>query len=552
MATKKVPLPRVAHEFLRTTDGRWCRSTLTLVHRWMSTRDLALSDLTPTHLEQFWQEQERKELAPSTWHARRSRVHKYLFWLHQKGRLRFAVDPPRLRHMRASLPASARRFLTRPDHRQHEPMVRNLHDWLHRMHIDLSELTPAHLKAFVRKPIATTIVKHSRYQLLAQLEPYLLWLHDLGLVPFRAHREVYRPYAVPDAVRDFVDSLRPVRKATTCDGYVSSLRSLHAWLDALGRPIEDIDRDDTERWLKALADRGLAPSTRTDHILHARSYLWWLAERGVIGTDPDDLLRPTDLPKIPTYLPRPFPGEADHELQRRFLKTGTLYGQALFLMRRSGVRIGELVRLEPRCLDEDLHGHVFLKVPLGKLDNERLVPLDDEAVTVARKLQAMGSVSAPLLLEPDLSRVTLMEKMRATLRDAADGLDIPGLVVSHRLRHSYATELLNAGVSLLAVMKLLGHRSIRMTMRYAAITQQTVVAEYYAAIAKTTAQYDLPTPSTDHDVPDLDRALLEVIYALRSIAGDDPVLRPQADRFNTRLHKLRHDIAQAFTDLANQ
>jgi hypothetical protein len=89
-----------------------------------------------------------------------------------------------------------------------------------------------------------------------------------------------------------------------------------------------------------------------------------------------------------------------------------------------------------------------------------------------------------------------------------------------------------------------------MTMRYAAITQQTVAAEYYAAVAKTTARYDLPAPQTSPDVPDLDRALLDVIYTLRSLAGDNPDLRPQTDRFNRRLHKLRHDIAQAFPDLA--
>ena len=87
-------------------------------------------------------------------------------------------------------------------------------------------------------------------------------------------------------------------------------------------------------------------------------------------------------------------------------------------------------------------------------------------------------------------------------------------------------------------------------MRYAAITQQTVVAEYYAAIAKTSAQYDLPPSPTRPDGPDLDRALLDVIYALRSFAGDEPSLHPQVDRFNRRLHKLRHDIAQAFADLA--
>lgn len=543
MPRQRVPLPRVAHEFLRTSGGRWCRTTLTLFHRWMSERGLALSDLTPTHLEQFWQEQERKQLAPSTWHARRCRVHKYLYWLDGKGLLRFAVDPPRLRHMRAPLPKTAQRFLARRGNRRHEPMVRNLHDWLHRKRIALSELTPAHLEAFLRQPIATPVTKNTQTYLHGHLEPYLLWLHDQCLVPFRASRDVYKPFALPDIARGFIDTLRPIRKATTCGGYVVDLRDLHAWLDAQGLCLETLDRDATERWLKSLADRGLAPTTRNSRILHARSYLWWLAERGDIAADPGDLLRTTDLPKIPTYLPRPFPVEADHELQRRFRQADTIYGQALFLMRRSGVRIGELVRLEPRCLDEDLHGHVFLKVPLGKLDNERLVPLDDETRQLTERLQTECPAGASFLLEPHLARSTVIDRLRATLKDTADGLDIPGPVVSHRLRHSYATELLNAGMSIIAVMKLLGHRSLRMTMRYAAITQETVVKEFYAATAKTEARYELLAPSTDKGEPDLDRALLDVIYALRSRAGDDPTSRRHADRFISRLHKLRHDFA---------
>jgi site-specific recombinase XerD len=353
---------------------------------------------------------------------------------------------------------------------------------------------------------------------------------------------------LPDSAKRFVDSLRSALKATTCYGYLGDLRDLHAWLDAQGFVLETLDRDATERWLKSLADRGLAPTTRNARILHARSYLWWLAERGDLAAHPGDLLRATDLPKLPSYLPRPFPVEADHELQRRFRQAGTLSAQALFLMRRSGVRIGELARLEPRCLDEDPRGHVFLKVPLGKLDNERLVPLDDETRQLAELLQARCPTDAPFLLEPHLARSTVIGHLGDVLKDSAQGLDIPGPVVSHRLRHTYATELLNAGVSIIAVMKLLGHRSLRMTMRYAAITQQTVTEEFYAASARTAARYDLPaSPSaTTEGVPDIDRALLDVIYALRSLAGDDPSRRPLADRLNSRLYKLRHDIALAF------
>ncbi len=506
----------------------------------MSARSLVLSDLTPVHLEQFWEQQQAQDIATSTLHARRCRLHKYLYWLDGKGLLRFAVDPPRLRHMRLPLPEPAQRFLDLPGNRCHAPVVRNLHDWLQRKRIALSDLTPAHLKTFLRRPIATSIAKTAREDRLRRLKPYLLWLHEQGRVHFRAGREVHRPFVLPDIARDFIDTLRPVRKPATCAGYVVDLRDLHAWLAAQGISLDTLDRGNTERWLKSLADRGLAPCTRNTRIFHARSYLLWLSERGAIDADPDDLLRATDLPKIPTYLPRPFPVEADRELQRRFREDATVYGQALFLMRRSGVRIGELVRLDPRCLDEDLHDNVFIKVPLGKLDNERLVPLDDETRQIAKRLQQLCPSGAPFLIEPHLGRKKIVQRLRGTLKEAAADLDIPGPVVSHRLRHTYATELLNAGMSLVAIMKLLGHRSLRMTMRYAAVTQETVVKDYYKAMAKISARYELPDRASHStiDDPDPDRMLRDVISYLRNNDEGDQRTR----RLITRIHKLRYEI----------
>lgn len=105
-------------------------------------------------------------------------------------------------------------------------------------------------------------------------------------------------------------------------------------------------------------------------------------------------------------------------------------------------------------------------------------PLDEEARHVVEGLRQQCPSSAPFLLRPECSRGLLKSYLNAALKTATDGLDIPGPVVSHRLRHSYATELLNAGMSLISIMKLLGHRSIHMTMRYAAVTQDTVVREY--------------------------------------------------------------------------
>ena len=92
-------------------------------------------------------------------------------------------------------------------------------------------------------------------------------------------------------------------------------------------------------------------------------------------------------------------------------------------------------------------------------------------------------------------------------------------------------------MSLLGIMKLLGHRSIGMTMRYAAITQQTVVHDYFAALAKTSSKYPSPVTSSLHE-PDPDRMLRDIISYLRNRVGG-----AQSHRLIGRIHKLRHDIA---------
>lgn len=510
---------------------------------WMAERHMILVDLTTVHLEQFWEEQQLRNLAPSTMYSRRCRLHKYLYWLHRKDLLRFTVDPPQLRHMRLPLPRPAKQFLKTPRPRVQETAVHALHGWLHHKRIELKDLTPAHFEAFLRRPICNSLVKSSRRYLHQRLEAYLIWLYEEGHIGFKASRIVRKAFPLPPVAEEFINTKRATLKSSSCGSWQISLRDLHAWLAFHNIAFEDIDRKVTEQWLKVLAECGLAAATRNGRIFHARSYFHWLFERGLISNDPSNLLRVSDLPKIPTYLPRPFPVDADREMQRRLFASGTTYGQALFLMRSSGVRIGELVHLDTACIDEDPYNNSYLRVPLGKLDNERLVPLNDRARSIALALQRKCSKGDRLLILPGLGRDQLKNNLSKYLKETAAGLDIPGPIVSHRLRHTYATELLNAGMSLIGVMRLLGHRSLRMTMRYAAITQQTVVKDYYEAMSKISLQYDGCSANraeiVDEACPDPDRMLRDVISFLRN-QGE---VNQQIHRLITRVHKLRYEIA---------
>ena len=79
--------------------------------------------------------------------------------------------------------------------------------------------------------------------------------------------------------------------------------------------------------------------------------------------------------------------------------------------------------------------------------------------------------SEDLLLPRGGSHDALYQTLRLALADATQRAGCSGPVTTHRLRHSFASEMIRLGVSLPALMQLLGHKDIRMTLRYVQVTQ---------------------------------------------------------------------------------
>lgn len=299
---------------------------------------------------------------------------------------------------------------------------------------------------------------------------------------------------LPATAEDFLDSLTPTLKPSTCKNYRQSLVLFHNWLASCGHAIQTFSREQAGRWLKHLAERGLAPVTRVHAINSVRIYLRALNDAGLLDVSADELLRRSDFPKLPVYLPRPLPPAADHELQRRLAASSAPYHRGLLAMRNTGLRIGELSGLTIDCVREDGLGNAYLKVPLGKMNSERLVPMDARTLALVEGLQRAGRPNRSLLLETPRGLKTHRNQLQAALDEATEGLNIADRVTTHRLRHTYATTLMNAGMSLMAIMKLLGHRDYRMTLRYAQITSETVGKEYRAALVQLETRYSLSVP----------------------------------------------------------
>ena len=109
--------------------------------------------------------------------------------------------------------------------------------------------------------------------------------------------------------------------------------------------------------------------------------------------------------------------------------------------------------------------------------------------------------------------------------------------------------MLGAGMSLPGLMRLLGHRDFHMTLRYAAITPETVSKEYDEALAQLATKYRLPTRSpTAESAPEPGRILEDLSRLLRKHLSSRPSIRALLKR----IARLRHDLLLAIPPTRHQ
>jgi integrase len=268
-----------------------------------------------------------------------------------------------------------------------------------------------------------------------------------------------------------------------------------------------------------------------------------------------------DFPARPEYLPRALSPEDDRRLQEELRRADTLYSNALLLTRVTGIRIGECIHLSLDCLRHVGPEQWALHVPLGKLHTERLVPLDSEGLRLLNRILELRALASPgrlaksegFLIPRIGGRFALFQTLRLALADFARraGCADSSPISPHRLRHTWASEMLRCGISLPALMHLMGHKDIRMTLRYLKITQPDLRREFYKARQNTTQSYPLPSLSVSTataDLPGIIQALAATRHLLemyRRQLSDDKTRR----RFQ-RLDRRLLDVDQQLQNVA--
>jgi site-specific recombinase XerD len=348
-----------------------------------------------------------------------------------------------------------------------------------------------------------------------------------------------------------VDSIAASLSPDTVRGYRAVTRSFLRYLGADHpeiRSLKQLRRDPhILGWLAHLRSRTppIVLATHVNNVVRLRHILEELAWNEQMP-DLAHLLRPDDCPRRERKIPRPLTAEHDQLLQQELIRRNDLTSNVLLLLRHTGMRIGECVDLSLDCLRAGVPGEWAIHVPLGKMKTERMVPVDSFVCQLVQRLRFWRSLDPTpadgFLLARPKGREMLLRGLRKSLHEITTAAGITAWIVPHQLRHTYATFMLRAGVSFPGIMKLLGHSSPDMTMRYLGVALPDLQREYQQARSQPRHLVPQPKPpnSASADLPGLIDALHDAQHVLEMFrrALPEGPSRRRLGRLANRLTKM--------------
>jgi len=318
-----------------------------------------------------------------------------------------------------------------------------------------------------------------------------------------------------------------------------------------------------EAWLEHILY--LKPASRNWDVRNLRIFFDDLIDWQWPHAPPPRLLSDEDLAPEPVYLPRPLPPELDQAVQRAFVEAGTFASMGLLLLRYTGMRISEMRTLPLNAMETSGPDTFSLRVPPIKTYTERLVPLDERTVDLIGRIIAQRARLQKRRLRPSRRRLMMIDHWGRHLsaqsfcvhiKDLTAHLEPTEHITCHRLRHTFATEMARAGMPVPALMKLLGHKTPKMTMRYVQVAQNDVREAYDQAMSQlsvirsvqirtlpalTVQPATLPQQTQSNQLLKLMEAM---ITCLESHRRDelDPARSKQLHRFIKRMRKAGYDL----------
>jgi len=287
------------------------------------------------------------------------------------------------------------------------------------------------------------------------------------------------------------------------DAADQTLRQFARWLTTSTdvAVVADIGRthiEDYKVWLAAqpgLKGPTLAKNTQRQRLRMIRIFLERLIEWDWPDAHQRNPILHGDIPPRPEPLPKFL---TDHQAAA-FTAAARAHPLARYrivaeILIRTGMRAGELCDLAPDAVTI-IGDAPWLRIPVGKLRNDRLIPLQPDLAALLAEWTATNCDhirSQGRLIADEHAPIDRRTVHRIIARIAVTaGI---GHVHPHQLRHTLATQAINRGMRLEAIAALLGHRSLEMTLVYARIADHIVADEYASVCEQIDRLYATATP----------------------------------------------------------
>jgi site-specific recombinase XerD len=284
----------------------------------------------------------------------------------------------------------------------------------------------------------------------------------------------------------------------TVKSYINILDQFIRWLTV---PLSEVTRKEIGAYVDHLLRKRRTPKTITCHLQTIRLFFDYLMnEEGRPMVNP--------VTRISLRLPKPLPRHLkDDQVRRLFDGITDLRDRAMFmLMLRCGLRVQEVAELTVDALE---YGRRQIFVFHGKGAKDRVVYMSEDsrsalsAYLAKRPSKAKGLFlvqKGPMRGKP-LSVRGIQKRIEYYAQKSS--LDVS----CHRLRHTMATQLLNADADLATIQDLLGHGQITTTQRYCRVANLKVQRDYYKAmevvLQRTQAQEKDEDEGENMDLPEL-------------------------------------------------
>lgn len=280
----------------------------------------------------------------------------------------------------------------------------------------------------------------------------------------------------------YVSFLRAERNLApkTVDAYATDVRDYLGELQKRHVTVEQASREDVLEHLAWLAKKGLGPRSRARHLAALRGFHRFLEDEKLAPADPtSDLDTPKHSRKLPVFLSVE---EVEALLNAPNLKTlaGVRDHAMIEVLYATGLRVSELVSLGLNDVNL-VDGFVLA---FGKGRKERVVPLGGKAIAALqgwlegpRAAMLKGRETKALFVSPRGKGLTRMGFWKLLRRHAVvAGITKP--LSPHKLRHSFATHLVERGADLRAVQAMLGHADLGTTQIYTHVDSRRLRALY--------------------------------------------------------------------------